>query len=321
MDEHDSTRADSLTKICFKCREVKSLDYFHRNAASKDGWQASCIPCSKAMRKPVNPVTQAAARAEKHKAAMLGVKTCKSCNVEKALNSTNWVKSTRGLGGYVEICKDCQADRRWERLDPMLKERRVEADRLQVAGKKCCPCCNQTQELAQFIKKKSGGVYSYCLSCYREQSRAKRTSDLEADRKKKRESMKRRLAHPVAGVKLRAVRNKLRKHKRNTDPVYALEERIRGLIGSSVKRMGYTKRARTYEILGCSFDVFAAHLERQFIKGMTWGNRSDWHIDHIQPMASAKTEADVIALNHFTNLRPLWAADNLAKSDTITHLI
>lgn len=46
-----------------------------------------------------------------------------------------------------------------------------------------------------------------------------------------------------------------------------------------------------------------------------------FELDHIVPLASAKTEEDVIRLNHFTNLRPMWAKDNIAKSDRITHLI
>ena len=54
---------------------------------------------------------------------------------------------------------------------------------------------------------------------------------------------------------------------------------------------------------------------------MTWENRSDWHIDHIIPIASAITEEDVIRLNHYTNLRPLWAKDNLAKGAKMEHLI
>jgi hypothetical protein len=54
---------------------------------------------------------------------------------------------------------------------------------------------------------------------------------------------------------------------------------------------------------------------------MSWENRAEWHIDHIVPLATAKCEEDVIKLNHFTNLRPLWAADNLKKNSNRTHLI
>lgn len=64
-----------------------------------------------------------------------------------------------------------------------------------------------------------------------------------------------------------------------------------------------------------------AHIERQFVRGMSWKNRTKWHIDHIVPISSAATEAEVIALNHFTNLRPVWRRVNLAKSNAVTHLI
>jgi hypothetical protein len=35
-----------------------------------------------------------------------------------------------------------------------------------------------------------------------------------------------------------------------------------------------------------------------------------WDIDHIVPVSSAKTEEDVIKLNHYTNLRPLCSFVN-----------
>jgi hypothetical protein len=53
------------------------------------------------------------------------------------------------------------------------------------------------------------------------------------------------------------------------------------------------------------------HFERQFSKGMTWENYGDlWEIDHVVPLATAKTVIDVLALNHFTNLRPRLVALN-----------
>ncbi len=46
---------------------------------------------------------------------------------------------------------------------------------------------------------------------------------------------------------------------------------------------------------------------------MSWNNRSEWHIDHKIPLASAKTKEDVIRLGHYTNLVPLWSVDNLKR--------
>jgi hypothetical protein len=48
---------------------------------------------------------------------------------------------------------------------------------------------------------------------------------------------------------------------------------------------------------------------------MTWENRGEWHVDHIIPFASAKTEEDIVRLAHYTNLQPLWAKENLEKGD------
>lgn len=79
--------------------------------------------------------------------------------------------------------------------------------------------------------------------------------------------------------------------------------------------------ATVESILGCTWSEFRVHIERQFLPGMTWDSRDAWHVDHIVPISSATNEAEVIALNHFTNLRPLWAVDNLKKSDKRTHLL
>lgn len=105
------------------------------------------------------------------------------------------------------------------------------------------------------------------------------------------------------------------------DPIKRLKSNMRSLINFSLRKGGYTKKSRTHEILGCTWEEFAAHIEKQFLPGMTWENRNLWHIDHIVPIATAKTEAEVLALNHFTNLRPLWGPDNLAKGAKQTHLI
>jgi hypothetical protein len=69
----------------------------------------------------------------------------------------------------------------------------------------------------------------------------------------------------------------------------------------------------------------AAHLEKQFLKGMTWQNIGEWHVDHIVPLASFMISGpDDPALRvawGLPNLRPLWAKDNLRKNKHRTHLL
>lgn len=96
-------------------------------------------------------------------------------------------------------------------------------------------------------------------------------------------------------------------------PLFQIAKRIRATTRKAFKVKKIKKKNLTIEMLGCSFEVFKAHLQKQFTKGMGWHNMSKWHIDHIVPLASAKTESELIALAHFSNLRPMWAADNMSK--------
>lgn len=75
------------------------------------------------------------------------------------------------------------------------------------------------------------------------------------------------------------------------------------------------KAARTAELVGCSWEFLVKHIEAQFLPGMTWENRAAWHIDHIRPCASfyLTDPAQQRLCFHYTNLRPLWAADNIRK--------
>ena len=104
-------------------------------------------------------------------------------------------------------------------------------------------------------------------------------------------------------------------------PVLLLQIRYRSIVSKAWRGQGFAKRSRSHEILGCTWDEFKSHIERQFTKGMGWDRIDEIHLDHIVALSTAKTEADVLALNRFTNLRPLWAKDNLSKGAQITHLI
>ena len=106
-------------------------------------------------------------------------------------------------------------------------------------------------------------------------------------------------------------------YKLSTDPVFVMRNRLKARVNTALKMSGFKKQSRTEKMLGCSFKQFAKHIESQFTDGMSWDNRSEWHLDHILPLSCATTIEGMERLSHYTNIRPLWAAQNLVKSDNL----
>lgn len=68
-------------------------------------------------------------------------------------------------------------------------------------------------------------------------------------------------------------------------------------------------------MFGCSPDELREKIESKFIDNMSWDNYgfNGWHIDHMTPLFSAKTEDDLKRLSHYSNLQPLWKPTNIKK--------
>ena len=124
-------------------------------------------------------------------------------------------------------------------------------------------------------------------------------------------------------VKANNLKNSAAKQReiRKSNPVAVMHARLSRLHRHAIRQVGGIKSSPTFEMLGYSVHEFISHLERQFVKGMSWENMSEWQIDHIVPVKEAKTEADVIALNQLSNLRPMWAKENNAKKAKRTSLL
>jgi hypothetical protein len=73
--------------------------------------------------------------------------------------------------------------------------------------------------------------------------------------------------------------------------------------------------SQDHDILGISYTNFKIYIENLFKDGMTWENYGKWHLDHKTPISWAKTEKEVIELNHYTNFQPMWAIENLSKGN------
>lgn len=68
-------------------------------------------------------------------------------------------------------------------------------------------------------------------------------------------------------------------------------------------------------MLGYNRQQFGQHIKSQFQDGMTWENHGEWHIDHIIPVSELVRcgVTDPAKINALSNLRPMWAADNMSK--------
>ena len=107
------------------------------------------------------------------------------------------------------------------------------------------------------------------------------------------------------------------KRKSRTRPEYKIARAIRCRLRDAMNRK--TKSIPTLQLLGCSVSDLMKHLEAQFQPGMTHENRGPrgWHIDHIFPLSLVdfSDPCEVARATHYTNLRPLWAKDNLRKGN------
>lgn len=109
--------------------------------------------------------------------------------------------------------------------------------------------------------------------------------------------------------------NRWHRERRASDAQRNLSERMSRRINECLAK---GKQSKSWRVLvGYSVADLVTHIERQFLPGMTWENRSRWDIDHIRPLRSFEFQTpecpqfrEAWALS---NLRPLWATENKRK--------
>lgn len=111
--------------------------------------------------------------------------------------------------------------------------------------------------------------------------------------------------------------NAYQRERWKNDINWKLKCRLRWFLRQGLK--GRQKCTRAEELLGCDIESFKLHLESLFQPGMSFENYGKWHIDHIMPCAifDLTNREHQKRCFHFSNLRPLWAEDNLRKSASV----
>jgi hypothetical protein len=263
------------------------------------------------------------------------MKTCNKCNTTKEL--TEFYKRSKDV--YRHECKKCYCDRvkqnslkhveeksaydkeyrkknsetiatrrrKWERENYQLKleESKKEDPNLKIT-KKCSKCKEVTDNFKRNVGKKDGFNH-HCRVCEGKTARAYEVANREAINERRRQWYEDN----------KEAINKRHQDRKKNDPVYRAVCNMRTYMGLILK--GTAKCESQMKLLGCTRDHYLHHMEAQFTEGMSWDNYGEWHQDHIQPCASfdqTDPEQQKICW-HYTNFQPLWAEDNLRKSDQI----
>lgn len=198
--------------------------------------------------------------------------------------------------------------------------------------KKICSKCKIEKEVCEFNKKsvsKNGMQYykSRCKKCQSEDEKIRRDSNPEQYKiwydKTRVDRNKWRSEYYQSNKEIILERNKRyskilqknRKIKYHEDNLYKLRHILSCRMRDLLKLKSFNKTKSFNKVIGCPPFFLKEYLEKQFTDGMSWENHGlyGWHVDHIIPLSSAKTEEEIYELCHYTNLQPLWAEDNLKK--------
>lgn len=153
--------------------------------------------------------------------------------------------------------------------------------------------------------KTKGYLRRLCKPCRAEKLKLKRKSDP--------------LPHKLAARKYykkhkKEINKKLWEYRKN-NPMERLRCNIRKRLHKVLKTKRLSKNNKLNDYIGCTKDELIYHIEKQFQPGMSWDNYGEWHLDHIKPLSLGNTSHEIESLNHFENLQPLWAYDNIKKSN------
>lgn len=214
---------------------------------------------------------------------------------------------------------------------------------------KICSKCKKLKALSLFGKDKNNkqyGLKSRCKGCESIATRAYQLKNLEKVRaydkqyriKNKEQLLLKAKEYSKRYYKLKD-KTKIREYQRNyrlkhkdkvqeyfrnyhlkrgnIDFSFRLLKNLRSRLYNALK--GKNKSKKILNLIGCSIQELIKYLEVQFVNGMSWDNYGKWHVDHRIPCSSfdLTKEAEQLKCFHFSNLQPLWAIDNLRKSDII----
>lgn len=214
---------------------------------------------------------------------------------------------------------------------------------------KICTICNIEKSIDDFYRRKDSkdGIRHECKICWNEKKRKynlENKTKISENKKKYYQENKERIIDSVKKYReenkekineylknyfkeyrkkhrelLNEKMNQYQKNRKKIDPIFKLKYNLRSKLSGHLKNNSIKMSQTTIQILGCDINEFKKYIEEKFLNGMNWENYGKWHLDHIIPISLAKSEEEVKTLNHYSNLQPLWALDNIRKRDNLPY--
>lgn len=220
------------------------------------------------------------------------MKVCSKCNIEKPFGDFTFREK---VNRYESRCNECVKEYRKEYYDKN-KQKLIERSNSYYK--------ENTEKVLSTVKE------------YREKNKEKVKKQKVDYHIKNAEKIREKVKNWKNNNKER--RNQTEKERRKNDVLHKLVHYLRVRTNFYIKKMGVTKNNPSLKIIGLSPIELKEYIEKKFTEGMCWDRMGkEIHIDHIIPLSSAKTEEEIYKLCHYTNLQPLWAEDNLKKSNKI----
>jgi len=222
-------------------------------------------------------------------------KICKRCSISKSSDQFN--KKLISSDGLSHICKECTKSTRCKKASDSISE---DSSKFVDCGK-----CNLRKPASEFKtnKKAKSGYFSTCNSCWKPRVWNKEKQKLSEQKY----------------VSKNPDKIKAKNAKQAKNPQRIMKQRLSARIKCALESVSSYKNNKTVHYIGCNMKYFKNWLEYQFVEGMNWNNRSEWHIDHVRPCASFNLliEEEQKQCFSWKNMRPCWKHENMEKGDKI----
>ena len=262
-------------------------------------------------------------------------KTCTKCNQSKPL--AEFYKEKANKDGRQRYCITCAKQNNSSWYKAANKQVTITID------VKICSCCGETKYYKEFHKqqKSKDGLQSRCKLCVNVTKKewllknpnwAKDKYAALSEEKRKSVNLQTKNWCKINSEKVKQGNKnwrqankekhyqqskKSRKKQYHNNPDVKIIMSLRTRLYQALK--GTNKSNSTLTLLGCSIEHFKIYIKALFVEGMSWNNHGEWHLDHIKPCASFNLldKEQQKECFHFTNFQPLWAEENINKSDKI----